>query len=179
MLTEEQEKWLGHLDNNKVEILPYNPKTKEIFEIIKKEIQVLLPASPSQGGCDTEVLHCGSTALEIVGQGEIDLYIPVSEDIFDQYLEKLTNHFGKPGSIYPLKRVRFVKYQDNIKIEIFLINKNTDDWKNLRKFENYLQKNPKALNEYAELKENSRGLSIQQYYRKKLEFINKILEQTI
>ena len=169
MLTEEQEKWLGHLDNDKkVEILTYNPKTKEVFEKIKKEIQVLLP--------NTEVLHCGSTALEIAGQGEIDLYIPVSENVFDEYLEKLTQHFGKPGSIYPLKRVRFVQYRENIKIEIFLVNKNTDDWKNLQKFESYLQKNPEALNEYVGLKESSRGLSIQQYYRKKLEFITKILK---
>mgnify|MGYP001558299621 FL=1 len=80
---------------------------------------------------DVEILHCGSTALQISGQGEVDLYIPVLLKYFDNYLEKLVKHFGKPGSIYLHKRARFVEYVDDIKIEIFLINKETDDWKNL------------------------------------------------
>ena len=44
-----------------------------------------------------------------------------------------------------------------------------------KKFENYLKNNPESLNDYIKLKENSRGLSIQQYYRKKVELINEIL----
>lgn len=69
----------------------------------------------------------GSTLLGISGQGEVDLYIPVAKKDFNIYLKKLINYLGDPGSIYDLRRVRFVKYIDNIKIEIFLINKNSRD----------------------------------------------------
>jgi GrpB-like predicted nucleotidyltransferase (UPF0157 family) len=168
MLTEEQKKWISHLSNKtKIEIFPYNPNTKKVFKKIKKEIENFLG--------DVEVLHCGSTALEILGQGEIDLYIPVREKEFDNYLEKLIKHIGSPGSVYPLRRVRFIKYIDDIKIEIFLINKDNDDWKNLIQFERYLKENIGALEEYRKIKKESNGLSIQNYYRNKLEFINKII----
>jgi len=168
MLTEEQEKWVSHLsDKAEIKIFPYNPKTREVFKKIKNKIKDFLG--------DIEVLHCGSTGLEILGQGEIDLYIPVLEKHFNNYLEKLVEHFGKPGSVYSLERVRFVKYIDGIKIEIFLINKENNDWKNIVKFESCLKKNPEALEEYKNIKKESNGLTVQNYYRKKIEFINKIL----
>lgn len=170
MLTEEQEEWISHLnDEKKVEIFPYNPKTKAVFFKMKEEIKRCLG--------NREILHCGSTALGIPGQGEIDLYIPVFENEFDYYLDKLIGHFGKAGSIYPLKRARFVKYLEDTKIEIFLMNKETDDWKNHIIFENYLSSNSDSLEEYKKIKEDSRELSIQKYYRKKLEFINKIINK--
>lgn len=167
MLTPKQEKWILHLGTKKIKIAPYNPKAKLVFEKIKKEIQEILGK--------TKIEHRGATSLGISGQGEIDLYIPVSENLFQKYLKKLVNYFGKPGSIYPLRRVRFVKYVDGIKIEIFLINRKTGDWKNCIKFENYLKKHSEALREYKKLKEEGDGLMTQEYYRKKLEFINKII----
>jgi len=168
MLTKEQEEWISHLSNErKIEILPYNPAIKDIFEVIKKEILDFLP--------EVNVLHRGSTALGILGQGEIDLYIPVLKKDFDNYLEKLINHFGEPGSLYHCKRARFVKYIDNIKIEIFLINEETNDWKNSVKFENYLRKNKSALEKYEKLKQEANGLSVREYYRRKLEFISDLI----
>ena len=101
--------------------------------------------------------------------------VPVLEKDFNDCLEKLTRHFGEPGSIYPLKRVRFVIYRENIKVEIFLMNKETEDGRNLIKFENYLRDSKAELQEYIKIKEESDGLSVKEYYRKKLEFINKIL----
>jgi GrpB-like predicted nucleotidyltransferase (UPF0157 family) len=169
MLTEEQKRWVAHLSNEKlIKIIPYNQKTKEVFKKIKNEIKSFLG--------DAEILHCGSTALEILGQGEIDLYVPVLRKDFDYYLVKLVKNLGKPGSIYPLERVRFVKFIDGIKIEIFLINKENDGWKNSVKFESYLKENPDALEDYKNIKEECDGLTVQSYYRKKIEFINKILK---
>ena len=167
MLTSEQENWISHLSTEKVKIISYNPKVKLVFEKAKKEIKEILG--------EVKVKHCGATSLGISGQGEIDLYIPVSKNFFNEYLEKLIKHFGKVGSVYPLRRARFVKYIEGIKIEMFLINKESDDWKNCVKFENYLKRHPKALEEYKKLKERSSELAVQEYYRKKLEFINKII----
>lgn len=170
MLTKEQEKWIQHLsDTSRVEIMSYNQKSENIFLKIKKEIKKFLG--------NIEIFHCGSTALKILGQEEIDLYIPVVEKEFNNYLAKLVNHFGKPSSAYLLKRVRFVRYLENIKIEIFLINRGTNDWKNIVFFESYLKRNKKSLEEYKKIKEESNGLFVREYYRKKIEFINKILKK--
>jgi len=169
MLTQDQEKWIKSLGSktNKIKIVPYNPKTKEVFEKIKKEIQIVLGK--------IEVFHCGSTNMGISGQGEIDCYIPVSENKFDEYAEKMIKHFGPAGSIYPLRRSRFVKYIDGIKIEMFIINEKHYDWINCLKFENYLKCHSEALESYRKLKEKCERLSVQEYYRRKTEFINDIL----
>ncbi len=45
------------------------------------------------------------------------------------------------------------------------------------KFENYLKEHPQALEEYRKLKELGDGLSTREYYRRKIEFINDILEK--
>ena len=101
MLTPEQKQWLNHLsDTEKIKVVPYNPKTKEIFKLIKTELTKILGS--------VQILHKGSTALEIAGQGEIDLYIPTNNKDFNDYVKKLTRHLGKPGSLYEFKRARFI-----------------------------------------------------------------------
>lgn len=171
MLTKDQEKWIKSLASktDKIKIVPYNPKTKEVFEKIKKEIQTVLGKA--------EVFHRGATSLGISGQGEIDCYVPISENLFDEYLKKMIKHFGPAGSIYHLRRARFVKYIDEIKIEIFIINEKSFDWTNCLKFENYLKNRAKALEAYKKLKEDCEGLSVSEYYRRKTEFINDILSR--
>lgn len=168
MLTPEQQKWLDHLsDTDKIIIIPYNPKTKDVFKIIKAELRSVLG--------EVRISHRGSTALGISGQGEIDLYIPVNKKDFDNYVVRLAKYLGEPGSLYAFKRARFVKYVENIKIEIFVINKNDKGWKDSVKFEKYLKNNKTALAEYEKLKSEADGLSLRKYYTQKIIFINKIL----
>lgn len=172
MLTPDQEKWINHLSaTDKIKIIPYNPKTKEVFEKVKKEIREVLGA--------VEISHRGATSLGVSGQGEIDCYIPVAENEFNRYLKTMLAYFGKARSTYPLRRAAFVKYIEEIKIEIFLINEKSDDWINGLKFENYLKNNSVALENYKKLKEGGDGLSVQNYYRRKIEFINDILSSKI
>jgi GrpB-like predicted nucleotidyltransferase (UPF0157 family) len=168
MITKEQEKWISHLGEEKIKIIPYDPKTKIVFEKARQEVQEVLG--------NVNVAHHGATSLGISGQGEVDLFIPVDEKCFGYYLEKLIGYFGTPGSIYALERARFVKYIDDIKVEIMLVNREKDGWRNSVKFKNSLLENPNLLNEYRKLKENSNGLSLQKYYRRKTEFYNKIFE---
>ncbi len=169
MLTKDQEKWISHLSTEKIKIIPYNPETKEVFNKIKEEIKGFLP--------NIDIQHRGSTALGISGQGEIDLYIPVIENDFNKNLEILISHFGKPGSVYSLKRARFVKYIDDIKIEIFLVNKESKDWLDSVKFEKYLKQNPESLKEYEKLKQKCNNLPLREYYKNKIKFINNILRR--
>ncbi len=171
MLTPEQETWLEHLDDtNSVEIFPYDPDACEKFERIKKLLQSIL-------GVETTVLHKGASSLGISGQKEIDIYIPVPVENFDALLVPLEQVFGKPRSHYPLERVCFVSTIDDTKVEIFVVNSESESWKNSSRFDDHIRENKEALEAYRILKEEARGLSTQAYYRKKIEFINDILSK--
>lgn len=169
MLTPEQEKWLAHLpDDNEIEIFPYDPAAPKKFEKIKNQIQGVLEK-------ETEVLHCGATSLGISGQGELDIYVPVAPEKFDETILELTKIFNKPESLYPLERARFVAHVDGTKAEIFVVNKESENWLRSCRFEECLKKNPEALEAYRNLKEAGNGLSTREYYRRKIEFINDVL----
>ncbi len=170
MLRLEQKQWLSNLSDTKtISVIPYNPKNRLVFNKIKKDLIDNIG--------NVRVSLRGSTLLGISGQGEVDLYIPVAKKNFNIYLKKLMKYLGDPGSVYELRRVRFVKYIDDIKIEIFLINKNSKDWINGCKFENFLKHSPKYLNEYERIKKKYDGFSVRQYYTVKTKFINKILNK--
>ncbi len=170
MITPEQEKWLEHLsDDDHVKIYLFDPCSREIFEKIKKQIQSGL-------GENIEVVHRGATALGISGQGELDVYIPVSEHDFNSVTILVEKLFGKPKSFYLLERARFVTSVDNTKVEVFVINNKSKSWLDGIKFEEYLRNNPEALDAYKKLKESGDGLSTRKYYRRKIEFINSILK---
>ncbi len=172
MLTDADITWLNHLsDDNQVQIVPYNPKSKEIFQIQKAELQNIL-------GQGFDVLHRGATSMGISGKGDIDIYIPVSAEQFNETLDVLKEHLGEPGSHYPLERVRWNRLVDNFDVEVFLINEQAEGWLKSEKFENYLKTHAEALEAYRKLKEESAGLSTRAYYRRKIEFMNDILTQT-
>jgi GrpB-like predicted nucleotidyltransferase (UPF0157 family) len=168
MITPEQEEWLGTLSAEKtIRIVPYDPACVGEFENIKEKIQAKMP--------EVEALHCGASGMGISGQDEIDVYVPVLEKDFNAYIPRLTELFGEPGSLYPLKRARFRAESDKKRIEIFLINKESADWQNSLRFEAYLKSHPDALKEYEKFKEAGNGLSMRAYYRRKIEFLSEIL----
>ncbi|KKQ15180.1 MAG: hypothetical protein US28_C0021G0011 [Candidatus Daviesbacteria bacterium GW2011_GWA1_36_8] len=171
MLTKDQKEWLNHLsDSNFIKITPFDPKIIEIFKSERDTLKSFL-------GSSQEVLLRGSSYLEIQGKGELDIYIPVSPKDFNPTMEKLINHLGMPESAYPGERMRWNKREDGeTVIEIFLIDKTIDDWKNMVLFEEYLLTHPECLEEYISLKQSSPGLTSRAYYTKKLEFMNKIIE---
>lgn len=171
MLTKADINWLKHLSNsNKVKIVPYNPKVKDVFEKQKKELLGIL-------GKDIEILHLGATGMGILGLGEIDLVIPVSLDRFDEFIEKFKKVYGDPKSFSPNNRVRFNHKQGDIDIEMVIVNQDSEGWKRNLAFENYLKSHPEALDAYRKLKEASDGIGMKEYYRQKMEFINDILEK--
>lgn len=172
MITPKQEKWLSHLsDEDIVAILPYDPETPVKFDKLKKQIQNELSNS-------IDVVHRGASSMGISGQGELDVYIPTTRLDFDKLVAKLTNIFGEPGTVYPLERARFVTYIEGTKAEVFAINKTSESWLKSLEFEQHLKDNPTYLESYQELKEAGNGLNTREYYRRKIEFINDILEKT-
>ncbi len=169
MLTPEQQRWVDHLsDTDTIKIIPFDPTAEEKFLEVKKRIQLVL-------GEEQTVQHRGATSLGISGQDEIDVYIPVHPHEFDSQIQPLTKLFGNPGSLYPLERARFETEIRGKHITVFLINQKSKALINGITFEAYLRSNPQALEEYRQLKELGAGLSIREYYRRKIEFINEIL----
>lgn len=171
MLTEDQQKWIDHLsDEDTISIVPFDPSCEEKFQEVKRLIQ-------SKFGEGVEVKHCGATSLGISGQDEIDVYIPVSPEDFDSMLIPLTELFGTPRSHYRMERARFVVEIQEKHIDVFLINKEGDGWNNGLIFEEHLRENSDALDAYRKLKEEGDGVSVREYYRRKIEFINSIVEK--
>jgi GrpB-like predicted nucleotidyltransferase (UPF0157 family) len=170
-LSKKQEAWLSHLSKNDViKIVPFDQNAEEKF----REIELCIK---DKIGEDVEVKHCGASSLGISGQDEIDIYIPISKNKFDKFTEDLIELFGNPGSNYPLERIRFKTNIDGKRVDVFLINKDSDGWLNSVKFEDYLRDNKDYLKKYEKLKERGNGMNVQEYYRMKLVFINDVLEK--
>lgn len=170
MITKSQQKWLDHLrTDDEIIIKPYDPKSPEIFEKVKKQIVVTLGK--------VKVEHRGASYLKISGQDEIDVYVPVSPKGFDKTVAKMEKTFDLPKSLYPAVRARFPIAGYGKRVDVFVINEQDDGWVDSEIFTNWLLAHPKTLDEYKELKEKGIGLSTKEYYTKKIEFINKVLRK--
>ena len=169
MISEEQQIWLDHLDDtDQVKILPYDETAEEKFQKVKSDIQNFL-------GPEQIVEHRGASSLKISGQNEIDIYLPIIASKFDELIISITNLYGNPKSLYPLKRARFTTLVEEKRIDIFVVNSEDHSWTDLNIFHNYLLSHPAELENYRILKENLSGLSTRKYYQQKIEFINDIL----
>lgn len=172
MLTKKQEKWVAHLSNDsKIKIVPFDQSAQEKFEKIKSIIQ-------SKLGKSARIEHHGATGLGISGQDEIDIYVPVPPYLFDSFMSPLTELFNEPRSHYPMERARFTTSIDGKRVDVFLINEAYSGWLESLKFEKYLMEHPRALLNYERLKESCNGMGTQEYYTRKIEFINDVLNKT-
>lgn len=170
MITPQQEKLLESLSVERtVTIIPFDPTAEEKFQKLKAQIQTAL-------GEHVPVVHRGSTMLGISGQNEIDVYIPVLAADFDTLQPALEKLFGKPRAMYPLQRIRFATLIADKHIDLFLINKEHQDWLDGVAFEECCKNNPKVLGAYRQLKEEMNGWTSREFYRRKTEFITSVLQ---
>ncbi len=171
MITDKQRLWLDHLStSNKTIISPFNPKVKDDFLELKREIQETL-------GNDVSITLRGSSSLEISGKGELDIYIPVDPKEFEMIFKKLVIAYGEPKSHYQNERARFNIKTRNSKAEVFLINKDSEGWKQMNIFEKWLKNHPEDLKKYEELKLKLVGRNSKDYYTEKMIFFNSIIDK--
>lgn len=169
MITQQQRVWLNQLSDTKlVEILPYNKEAPAKFRKFRSSLRKAL-------GSQYDILLKGAVGLGISGKGELDIFVPVAPDRFDSTVNLVEQLLGPPESHYQLERARFTTVIEGTKAEVFVINDKTKGWHNALKFENYLRNHPRRLNQYGSLKEAAHATSIREYYRRKIEFINKTL----
>jgi GrpB-like predicted nucleotidyltransferase (UPF0157 family) len=169
MLTPEQQNFVDRRSNDDIKVVPFDSKSNEKFEEIKQQIQSIFR--------DVEVLHRGSTGLEIGGQPEIDVYIPVSSEQIPVLATEMEKVWGKPKSIYPDERTKFIRYIDGTMIEVILVNKSCKSWIEGEIFFNYLKNNKDVCEEYEKLKGIGENVTVKEYYRRKFEFMNEILDK--
>jgi GrpB-like predicted nucleotidyltransferase (UPF0157 family) len=169
MLTPDQKEWINSLSTEKIiKIFPFDPTAEEKFQKIKAQIHNVL-------GNDIPVMHRGSSSLGILGQDEIDVYIPVEPDGFPVLQPQLEELFGTARSVLPAQRIRFYASVDDKHIDLFLINKHHRDWIEGVAFEEKCKSNPQILEAYRKLKEGMDGVTVQECYRQKAEFIDQVL----
>jgi len=166
MLTEKQEKYLLKIPADKiVKIIPYDLHIPSIVKNIKDKIK--------NSGIDLEVAFMGASALEISGQGDIDLYIFCQEKDYSIYLLKLEKVFGP--RIQGITIIKWELEKDGHEIELYLTDPNTPGVKEQIEVFNILKKDLKLLKEYENIKASANGLSFKEYMRRKYEFYNSIL----
>ena len=171
MLSEKTEQWLSTLPTDKiVHIVPFDTTAEQKYKKVKRLIQEAF-------GEEIAVVHRGSTSLGISGQDEIDVYVPCKPGDFDTMHEALIAVVGKPRSVLPLQRIRFELRIDGKRIDFFLSNKEHEDWINGVAFEEICKKHPKVCSAYDALKQECHGLTIQDFYRRKAEFIDATLKK--
>lgn len=172
MLTPAQRAWIDHLsDTEQIRIIPYDVSVPERFERIRERIREIL-------GDEFPAEHHGATSFGISGQDEIDVYVPVPVDRFDETVGRLSEVLGEPGSLYLSDRARFTIEDDGKRVDIFPINKDHENWKATLAFERCLREKPEVLARYREMKESCDGLSVREYYRRKYEFVDEVLSKT-
>ena len=167
MLNLKQQNFIDRQSDNIIKVLPFDLRANEKFEEIKKQIQAIIG--------NVEVIHRGSTGLGIAGQPEIDVYIPVLSGEMPVLATELEKTWGKPKSIYPDERTKFIRYVDGTMVEVMLVNKMCESWKEGEMFFDYLKNHEDARKEYEKLKGVGEDLSYKEYYKRKFEFMNDIL----
>jgi GrpB-like predicted nucleotidyltransferase (UPF0157 family) len=170
MLTEPQKAWLSRLsDTTEVRIVPYDPRVKEVFTRQAAELQSIL-------GADAIVLHKGASAWGISGKGDVDIYVPVAVEQFDEFFERLRPVLGEPGSHYHHERIRWNRQVEDIEVEIFIVNRDAEFYKDNLLFWNFVETQPDVLDQYRKIREEADGTSTREYYTRKAIFINRIIQ---
>jgi hypothetical protein len=164
MLTESQENYLNKIPEDSIaEIKAWNPDAsnfaKKLIEQIKQDSGL-------------EIFWCGSLAMGISGQNDIDLYIFAEPKNFELHLPEIIKSLGKPTYILNEKILwRIIK--NSYKIDASLLSKNSKEVKHDLFFTESLKSNQDLLQEYILLK--NPGLSAREYYRLKNEFYNRVV----
>jgi GrpB-like predicted nucleotidyltransferase (UPF0157 family) len=167
MLNENQERYLETIsDSEMVVIQPWNPKTELVAKKLMADIQSAVP--------DLEVFHTGAAALKISGKNDLDFSILGVPKDFDNYLPALVKVLGEPQK-RGRENVRWEITKDGFPVDVHLTDKDSLGWKEHKKVFELLRDNPRLLEAYRILKEQSAGVSLREYQRRKYEFYDKIL----
>lgn len=183
----------------KVKLEKYDPEWKSLFEIEKRTLLKVINSK------EIEIKHIGSTSIpDICSKPVIDIMIGVrKEKQLDKYINKIISlgyTYVQKYEIYMPFRRYFFKLKDPKAqlpkiigfndeyidkgnhediFHIHMVKINSDFWINQLLFRNYLRNNPKAKNEYENIKKclaKREWDNVNDYAEAKSDFITRILE---
>lgn len=172
MITESQEKNLASLPDGKVLVVkPFDPRSREVAEKIIGQIQEALP--------DLPLYFCGSAALGIAGQNDIDILALSTPPEFERYFSTPEKLFGRPSRIGTSPKNKSVKWEflrDTFEVELYMTLKGSPAAEEQIKIFELLSQNKELRDEYEHSKLPYGPIDVKEYMRKKYSFFNKILE---
>ena len=166
MLTKDEKDYLEKIPaDEKVVVRPYDSLTTEIAG---EFIAMIKSVDPK-----LEVAHLGASALEISGQGDIDLSVlcPISE--FHANKEKLSKVLGH--NVAGVDTIEWQFKRNEHEVSIYLADPTESSTARQLKVHEILKNHPNLLKQYEQLKGKAASLSYREYQRKKYEFYNEIL----
>lgn len=134
---------------------PYNLIFPELFLREKERIASLLKTALA-------IEHVGSTAIpDLGGKGIIDIAIAVNKEDMDSVTKQLQNlgYEFRPAFSTPDRAYFVINLPDPFegvrRYHVHLTYPESNDWKGLIQFRDYLRNHPKEAQEYAELKKKA------------------------
>lgn len=124
---------------------------------------------------DLNLFLVGSVGLKIDGQNDIDILIECPYTLFSKKIPELTQLFGVPKSI----KKSFVKWEisyQNYKVEMFMSDKTNRAFRGYKNIFTVLGKKDVLL-QYLKLKYESRGLTLRDFERKRILFLQYHLKK--
>lgn len=166
---------------NKYSFKPYNPLFPEFFENEKDRLLKNISGS-------YQIEHIGSTAVpNLGGKGVIDIMIGVSEDMknISQQAQRLGYIFRANAST-PQRLFLRTEYPEDFEKEIVfhlhIVPLESNEWRNVLAFRDYLKTHPDDLRRYAEVKQKAAKDSNQdkdKYMNIKEKMIKEILQKAL
>jgi len=161
------EKDYSHYSEKPVPNRPWNPRSKPVADKVLKDLSNMLK------GYDAEIRHMGSTALEIAGKNDIEIYIHPKDKNWEEIGSILTKKFGEPGHAEP----DFIGFNDKRKnFDVEIIEIRGAPWKMNKAMHKYFSTHPKACREYEEVKKKY-SYSKRDYQIHKDRFFARIAEK--
>lgn len=163
MLTKTQKEYLLNLPRERlsmrVEVYPWDPKSKQIAQSIASEIRFYT---------GEDLVHMGSSALEIAGEHEIDLYIFKKEANLE-LINKITNILNCQAV---KNKWRF--YRDSFKVSLKIVDPEEEKRKEQRLFFEELKSNPLLRQKYESIK-IANCESFEKYTLAKMDFVTRVV----
>ena len=146
---------------------PWDPQTKVVAH------KLLLALEELFVGLDVALLHMGSTALEIPGKNEVEVYILPASGLWERVIDILTKVYGEPG----YQSTEFFLYNTQLDgYDIELIQMRGYASKVNKALFQYLARNPAVCEEYVAIKRQY-SHSKREYQRHKEQFFARIVRQ--
>lgn len=146
---------------------PWDPRSRRVARQVMGDLSLALE------GLAVEILHMGSTALEIAGKNDIEVYVYPVASTWHEVLKILRDKYGKPG-YQDEDFIRFDAQSEGFELEILQLRGYIG--KVNKALHKYLAEHPALCDEYAAIKRQY-SYSKREYQRHKERFFDRVVSQ--